>query len=242
MPSKKKTKKGPRKKAAKADKKEGENEKEADCIKIGKDAEDEDAFLEEAIKLAAAEKKELKAAAEKKETMKYSVIYGGNKCCNHGFFASSLEEHNRCEVFAATYLEVLFADGPKDWAFHEGAAATEKIFPGVWRNTEKLELIQSYFLSHGADAVLDGDIKMARFDAFAAIYLEQWIDDFLDGTRKVTVPAKLVELLRADEHTLVSFFRKCIPCSYLDAKHKEVKMIKKMGWCNNHLQPSWWNG
>ena len=42
---------------------------------------------------------------------------------------------------------------------------------------------------------------------------------------------KLFELRNGDEHTLVSFFRKRIPCKCLDNKYKEVKSIAKIGLC-----------
>ena len=48
---------------------------------------------------------------------------------------------------------------------------------------------------------------------------------------------KLMEIFITDDHTLVSFFRKRITCSCLDKKHKEVKSIKKMGYCNNDKCP-----
>ena len=45
---------------------------------------------------------------------------------------------------------------------------------------------------------------------------------------------KLPDLKGADDHTLVSYYRKRIPCaSLLDEKYKEVKSVKKMGRCYN---------
>ena len=44
---------------------------------------------------------------------------------------------------------------------------------------------------------------------------------------------KILELYEGDEHTLVSFFRKRIPCKCLDNKYKEVKSITKIGRCHN---------
>jgi hypothetical protein len=223
MPSKKKTKKGPRK-AAEADRKVGcDNNVEAivavdsqmQRLKIDKDAQ-EDAFLEEAIKLAAAETKLLK----------------GLEKCNHGYSSRSPREHSRCDLFACTYVDALFAATANN-LFHEAETATEKIFPGVWENTEKLELIKSYFLFHGAEAVLHGDTEMAQQLAFVANYLEQWVSAKLRRTKVVKDPAKGVELLRADEHTLVRFFTMRIPCSCLDEKYEGVKSIKKMGFCCN---------
>jgi hypothetical protein len=138
-------------------------------------------------------------------------------------------------MFAATFVEEFCRNLDLDRGTgninNEVMAATEKKFPGVWRNEKKLELIKSLFLSQGADAILDWDIDMARYDAFAYNYLEQWIE--LRRNKAVPGPVKLVELLRADEYTLVSYFRKRIPCSCLDQKYKEVKSIKKMGRCRN---------
>eukprot|EP00985_Skeletonema_marinoi_P003306 scaffold1383_cov79-Skeletonema_marinoi.AAC.1 len=46
-----------------------------------------------------------------------------------------------------------------------------------------------------------------------------------------------MEILIADDHTLVSFYRKRISCTCLAKKYKEVKSIKKMGYCNNEKCP-----
>ena len=44
---------------------------------------------------------------------------------------------------------------------------------------------------------------------------------------------KVFELSSADEHTLVKFFRRRIPCSCLNEKYKEVKHVTKLGICYN---------
>jgi hypothetical protein len=181
---------------------------------------DDDKILEEAIQLAAAEKEELKALEK----------------CRHGYSPRTSGEHNYCDTFAATFVEALFRDldrGP-DKIFSDVKAATEKRFPGVWRNEKKLELIKSFCLSSGAEHILKGDIKMAQCDAVASNLFEQLIDVALRRTKaEVFVGAKLNELFSADEHTLVRYFRKRIPCSCLDQKYTEVKSIKKMGFCFN---------
>ena len=43
--------------------------------------------------------------------------------------------------------------------------------------------------------------------------------------------------VNCDEHTIVSFFRKRVPCKCLDKKYKEVKSIVKMGLCGNQSCP-----
>jgi len=139
-------------------------------------------------------------------------------------------------MFATTFVKELFRDSDRrilNKILNEVIAATEKKCQGVWRDEKKLELIKSSCLSRGAENILEGAIDMARYDAFASDYLEQWTDFELLRTKSVFDPLKLAELIDADEHTLVIFFRKRIPCSCLDQKYKEVKSIKKMGRCTN---------
>jgi len=227
MPSKKNTKKGPRN-AAKAD-----NEVEATMVAvdsqmqrlkidtIDKDAQDQDEkhFWRRPSNLPRLKKKALK--------------------CNHGYSPRSSKENDRCVKFAAAFMEVAFPSNCtltvgaiRNLFSEESEEATEKIFPGAWKNAEKLELIKSHFLSHGVEVVLGGDIEMAGRLAFVASHLEQWIDVMLQRAKAVPEVLKAIELLvHSDEHTIVSFFRKRIPCSCLDAKYEEVKSIKKMGIC-----------
>lgn len=48
-----------------------------------------------------------------------------------------------------------------------------------------------------------------------------------------TKQPELFETNHADIHTLVSFFRRNIPCSCLDEKYKEVKSVTRVGLCHN---------
>jgi len=149
----------------------------------------EDALLEEAIKLAAAEKKLLKALEK----------------CNHGYNPPSSKDNDRCFMFVTTYIEVAF---PSDGTLgvHEVLKATANIFPRVWDNEKnELELIKTFCLSRGVEAILEGNIEMAQCVAYVANHLEGWIH-LLHGTKAVVECMKLAELIGADEHTLVSFF------------------------------------
>ena len=44
---------------------------------------------------------------------------------------------------------------------------------------------------------------------------------------------KVFELIGSDEHTLIKYFRRRIPCSCLDTKYNEVKHMTKLGICYN---------
>jgi hypothetical protein len=88
--------------------------------------------------------------------------------CRHGCSPRSDREHNDCDIFAATFVEVYFRESDRDidTMYNEVMATTEKKFPGVWKNEKKLELIKSFCLSRGAENILEGAIDMAQYDAF----------------------------------------------------------------------------
>ena len=79
----------------------------------------------------------------------------------------------------------------------------------------------------------------ARLSAVFTKYFEEFIAIRLRKTKTIDKfdRAKVGELLAADEHTLVQFFRKQIPCKCLDERYKEVKSITKMGICMNVACP-----
>ena len=56
---------------------------------------------------------------------------------------------------------------------------------------------------------------------------------YVDGTKATPCWTKLFELDGSDDHTLFSNYRKQISSSCLDEKYKEVKSVKKMGFCYN---------
>ena len=80
------------------------------------------------------------------------------------------------------------------------------------------------------DAYDNSDVQQC---AMLACYFEEWMACKVHETKDVMNWTKIHELLAADDHTLVSYYRKRIPCSCLDKKYKEVKSVKKMGFCYN---------
>jgi hypothetical protein len=114
----------------------------------------------------------------------------------------------------------------------------KRLLQPPWKNTPKfgvIEQVASSFLSNATHQVLEGskNLRFARYFAALAYYMEEHIAVRLHK-RKATIDAtKALELHCADEHTLVQYLRKGIPCNCLDEKYNEVKSITKMGLCFN---------
>eukprot|EP00984_Skeletonema_dohrnii_P014588 scaffold6144_cov142-Skeletonema_dohrnii-CCMP3373.AAC.4 len=100
-----------------------------------------------------------------------------------------------------------------------------------------MKFVVSYLITCGTSKVLEGHTKIASKYASLASYFEQYMEvDFLN-TRPYPNWPKIRELYISDEHTLVSFLKKHIPCSCLDEKYKQVKSISKIGICFNPKCP-----
>ena len=102
----------------------------------------------------------------------------------------------------------------------------------------KLDTLISMVLARGTQLILDGDNETAQLYASLACYFEDFKAVGLHKTRAAPNLTKVFELYSADDHTLVSYYRKRIPCACLDEKYKEVKSKKKMGRCYNLISCS----
>jgi hypothetical protein len=199
--------------------KQGILNSEMQRLKVGEQQTGDDALLEEAIKLVAIEQKEI----EEKE----------KENCKHGCNPSSSQERF-CEDFVKTFMD-LFDSGTRrgdssrvKCLFESACAATTKYANQLKRDSIP-EQIRSYALAKGVKFILDGNYDDARVYAM----LESHVKVFSRTTLPDQAFTQMFELSDADEHTLVQFFRKRIPCSCLDEKYKEVKSITKMGLCCN---------
>ena len=102
----------------------------------------------------------------------------------------------------------------------------------------KLDKIIAMLLSYGTQMILNGNNRHAQLHAMLAFHFEEIMAMCLHGTiaKGTKDPInwlKICELYDADDHTLVSYYRKRTPCSCLDKKYREVKSVKKMGRCFN---------
>jgi len=116
--------------------------------------------------------------------------------------------------------------------FTSAFEATMAKFPEEWKDASKIGLVVTHWVAEGTQCLLDGDIEKACNYASSAYFIQD-VFSFLNGTKATPNCARVQELVDADEHTLVSFLKKHIPCCCLDEKYKEVKSTTKMSLCYN---------
>eukprot|EP00984_Skeletonema_dohrnii_P011225 scaffold4462_cov119-Skeletonema_dohrnii-CCMP3373.AAC.8 len=114
--------------------------------------------------------------------------------------------------------------------------ATMDKFADVWNDSAKMEIAMSFFLCCGTQGVLHGSYADARRSAVITRYFEQHVAIKLHQTQALICFPKFEEM--SDEHSLVKFYRRRIPCSCLDEKYEEVKSIPKMAICYNLQCPN----
>eukprot|EP00984_Skeletonema_dohrnii_P014750 scaffold6259_cov136-Skeletonema_dohrnii-CCMP3373.AAC.1 len=140
-------------------------------LKIVEDseAEAEASFLDEAIKLAAAEKEALKAAI--------AIAEEDNSCamkCYHGYVPG--EDHFIIDDFGKIFLSGLISlggDVDLGECLIAASRATADKYPEAWEDPSKIKLVVSLFASNGTQHLLEEeDIRSARFCASSAFFLQ----------------------------------------------------------------------
>ena len=159
------------------------------------------------------------------------------KCCSHGFKLHDVI----CQRFVKEFVELFTAAIESDDNNDEAAnrytklaleATAAKYSSSIFTNKSRLEKIAAYFVCKGTQLYLDGEMTNACLYACLACYFEQSVSMIVNNNSSID-PQMMYELQLADEHTLVSFFRKRITCKCLDTKYKQVKSLPKMGRCCN---------
>lgn len=156
--------------------------------------------------------------------------------CRHGL--ELLESHvkKRCEDFFHTFFIGFVDNGENkvESCFNEGIKATGE--SDIWEDAAKLKQVVRYCVAVGAQLVLgENDLRNASIHASLAYYFEQYIATHLEKTKSSMDLPKLCEMIKfkSDSRTLLSFFRKRIPCKCLDEKYKEFKSVIKTRCCCN---------
>ncbi len=190
-----------------------------------------------------------KAREEGEERMNETTINGrelsqeaqthwkiGNTQCTHGYHLSSSSRKMSSQFapeFFKSFQEARGSGKPLPIRLIAARNATIVEYADVWKDSTKMEVAMSYSLSIGTNYILEDKYDHASRIATTARYFEEYIAVELQQTQALYRTNKLYETQNADQHTLVTFFRKRIPCSCLDKKYQEVKPISKMGMCFN---------
>ena len=214
MPSRKKVK-GKARKAAKEAKAKKEEENQDRAVVEVADNQRQEESLEAQLKLL--------------------IINDPKQLCWHVRPLLSPEEGKACEEFISAYLEALFPlidqGNSMGRAFFEATKATVQKYADVF--SSKLGTVISFLLSTGTDMLRNGQKECAQIYASIACYFGDSMAVNVLKTKANFGWAKIGELYYADDHTLVSYYRKHTSCSCLDEIYKEVKSLKKMGHCYN---------
>ena len=211
MPSRKKAK-GKARKAAKAREAEAKAKEEES----------------RAVEVAAGQRQEESLEAQIQRLM---VSASSPELCRHGYPSLSAGEEKVCEDFIQAFMSAFNTQEDVGQGLVTACDATEVKYTDVY--SLKLDTVVSMLLAGGAQRILNGNNDIARLYACLASYFEEFVEVSYRKTKAAPSLTKTFELCGADDHTLVSYYRKRIPCSCLDEKYKEVKTVKKMGLCYN---------
>ena len=111
-----------------------------------------------------------------------------------------------------------------------GFEATREKYAAVWNDVAKMEEIISFCVFLGTYQILAGHDYSVESATFA-FYFYEHAAVYLKKTRP-EIRWHRIRDLSCDPHTLVSFYRKRIPCSCLDEIYEGVKSIPKTGVCD----------
>ena len=157
--------------------------------------------------------------------------FAPNKC-QHGVAHISSSDEEICIEFINAFITAYRSFSGSGECFFLATESTMVKFADVY--SSKLETVVSILLNGGTQMILDGDNhNLARLNATLACHFEEWMEVEVKESKAIFSWTKMYELHDADIHTLVSYYRKRIPCACLEEKYKAEKSVKKMGLCYN---------
>ena len=153
--------------------------------------------------------------------------------CRHGLVPLSLSagEKKICQEFINAYIAAFCSQQNVVEGLKAAIDATTDKYHDVYAS--KLDTVISSLLCNGTQCILDGNNRYAQLYACIAFFCEDVMAVDVHKTQAAPCCSTIIELESADDRTLVSYYRKRIPCACLDEKYKEVKSLKKMGLCYN---------
>ena len=104
----------------------------------------------------------------------------------------------------------------------------------IQEDVPRIENYIAYFIWEGTEElILNGKSSRAHATAYVINYLEHALKTVRLTKPGIPQRSGFIAPGIVDDHTLVRFFQKRIPCTCLDTKYEEVKSITKMSICHN---------
>ena len=149
--------------------------------------------------------------------------------CTHGWNPSEFPHGHDCHIFIEAALESL--QNKKSVAKNVYSPK----YPKIWSNSDRLDWIVSALIAIGTELVLQYGNDCCNYARVIAQSeaLRQFQFKALHRIQPKVYCARVDDLVYADARRIVSYLKKRIPCSCLDAKYKEVKSMPKTGVCRN---------
>ena len=175
---------------------------------------------------------------------KYQLFASNEVGCMHGYEAP---EDHQIDTILVPALEAIYACETNDEytgsALNDAQNALITNFPSTFNDASVLRLLSRRLLCIGTNLLLDCpseiDGKPTNFLYLSNVILS--LSEFICQHQEVQLlcskPSfylhKIRDLLHSDERRMVSYARKRIPCSCLDARFSTLKEFPKMSVCDN---------
>ena len=153
--------------------------------------------------------------------------------CRHGYPSLSDGDQKICRDFIVAFMTTFLSKNDLGGSLETAHKATMVEYADVY--DFKMDAVFSMLLASGTQLLLGGDNGQAELFAMLASYFENYMAVAVGyrQTQATVSLTKTFELCGADGHTLVSYYKKRIPCGCLDETYKKVKPVKKLGLCFN---------
>ena len=148
--------------------------------------------------------------------------------CTHGWNPSEYPPGHDCHKFIEAVVEMIQNEEPFDETFCE-----INRHPTL-RNSVSINWIVSAFNAIGTELVLQGaPVSCLGLEVIAhSETLNQYLLAKVHKIQPAMNCSRILDLQHADMRRSVSYMKKRIPCSCLDAKYKEVKSLPKKSVCS----------
>jgi len=166
--------------------------------------------------------------------------------CTHGWNHSEYAYEHDCHKFIEAALEVFqeslicrtigsSLSDRIEMSFEKTGHILVENCPKIWNDSVSLDWIASAFITIGTELVLqDATNDSYHYLCINAIAYSECLRQNvakLQKSQPAIYFARVDDLIFADMRRIISYLKKRISCSCLDAKYEEVKSLPKMGRC-----------